>query len=297
MVACKPIQEILKNDERRSVLVAEDDPDVRARLVSALRADGYHVVIAGDSEACLSRLSRSVMAETFEGKREDRIDLVFCDVEPPETTWADIFTGLREAEWQVPVILVEGSEEEEEEAFMTAGRLDRALVFQKPLSISRIRDAVSELLSERTGEGEDAPIPVRTVMQPEPLTLSRWSTVAQATRLAQDAGVHHLLVMDGGSLVGVLCVCKLWGAAADGLVATHMIPHVISIGPDVSIAEAALVMHGFEIGCLPVMVNGRLVGMVTREDLDPLLSWGAVAPYEHERRRLAGHIGRRGSGN
>lgn len=42
---------------------------------------------------------------------------------------------------------------------------------------------------------------------------------------------------------------------------------VICIGPDMTIAEAARVMRDNNIGCLPVLEDGKLIGIVTQQDM------------------------------
>src|SRR5215207_10580617 len=44
-------------------------------------------------------------------------------------------------------------------------------------------------------------------------------------------------------------------------------PHVLSIGPDASVLDAALLMNEHKVGSLLVMEGGRLVGIITERDL------------------------------
>jgi CBS domain-containing protein len=39
------------------------------------------------------------------------------------------------------------------------------------------------------------------------------------------------------------------------------------IGPDASLALAARIMHDQDVGCLPVIDNGQLIGMVSDRDI------------------------------
>jgi CBS domain-containing protein len=41
---------------------------------------------------------------------------------------------------------------------------------------------------------------------------------------------------------------------------------VITVGPETPTLEAIHLMRRFRIGCLPVLQDGRLVGVVTEED-------------------------------
>jgi CBS domain-containing protein len=44
-------------------------------------------------------------------------------------------------------------------------------------------------------------------------------------------------------------------------------PHVLSIGPDATVLDAALLMNEHKIGSLLVMSAGRLVGIITERDI------------------------------
>lgn len=46
-----------------------------------------------------------------------------------------------------------------------------------------------------------------------------------------------------------------------------MTPNVHAVAPSDSLAEAAEIMSGEDIGSLPVVVNGRLVGVLTDRDI------------------------------
>ena len=50
-----------------------------------------------------------------------------------------------------------------------------------------------------------------------------------------------------------------------------MTPDPITIGPDDTIAEAARLMIEHKVGGLPVVENGRLLGIITETDLCRLL--------------------------
>jgi len=44
-------------------------------------------------------------------------------------------------------------------------------------------------------------------------------------------------------------------------------PHVLSIGPDASVLDAAILMNEHKVGSLLVMDAGRLVGIITERDM------------------------------
>jgi acetoin utilization protein AcuB len=50
-----------------------------------------------------------------------------------------------------------------------------------------------------------------------------------------------------------------------------MTRNVITISPDISVEEAATLLHDNKIGCLPVVEDGNLVGMLTENDVMEIL--------------------------
>jgi CBS domain-containing protein len=104
-------------------------------------------------------------------------------------------------------------------------------------------------------------------MGTELFTLTPDTVVASAKRLARDNGVEHLLVLDNGTLTGIVCSEDLRTAARDALVGECMSSPVLCVGPDTTLQDAVEIMVENDIGCLPVVTGAFLVGMVTREAL------------------------------
>lgn len=88
-----------------------------------------------------------------------------------------------------------------------------------------------------------------------------------ARRLADETGAHHLLVLDEGTLVGILCRCDLEEAEPGSAVSDCMSVPVMTIRPDQSLAAAVAIMADFEVGCLPVVAGGLILGLVSEEEL------------------------------
>lgn len=91
--------------------------------------------------------------------------------------------------------------------------------------------------------------------------------VADAEWIAEDAHVHHLLVVDGERLVGVVCSHDLHDAPADAAISNCMSSPPICIGPLARLSTAADAMRQHCISCLPVVDRGQVLGVVTRGDL------------------------------
>ena len=108
---------------------------------------------------------------------------------------------------------------------------------------------------------------VAEVMGTELYTLTPDTVVASARRLAFDNGIDHLLVLDNGTLAGIVCKDDLRHASRDALVGECMSSPVLCIPPDTTLEEAAQIMIEQDVSCLPVVTGAFLVGIVTRDAL------------------------------
>ena len=124
---------------------------------------------------------------------------------------------------------------------------------------------------------------VREIMMGSPVTLAPNDTLDLANDVISLGRIRHIPVIDGGKLVGLLSERDLIGAAAtrifglkqktrsallkSELVRNVMKKRIVIVAPDTSIKEAARLMAEKKIGCVPVMSNGRLVGLVTTTNI------------------------------
>jgi CBS domain-containing protein len=108
---------------------------------------------------------------------------------------------------------------------------------------------------------------VAEIMGTELYTLTPDTVVASAKRLARDNDIEHLLVLDNGTLTGIVCREDLRMAARDALVGECMSSPVLCVGPDTTLQDAVEIMAENDIGCLPVVTGAFLVGMITMEAL------------------------------
>jgi CBS-domain-containing membrane protein len=99
-------------------------------------------------------------------------------------------------------------------------------------------------------------------------TVDARTPVGVVLRMAEQRKIHHVPVLERGSLEGIVCVCDLWGVRGDLPVKLRMRSPVVTIPTQMSPPEAALVMRMRDVGALPVLYHGFLIGIVTAGDLD-----------------------------
>jgi CBS domain-containing protein len=121
-------------------------------------------------------------------------------------------------------------------------------------------------------------------MSRDPVTVTADTSLRRATELMQSKGVHHLPVVDpNGRLVGILTDRDVKHAVFLPALAEHlgwdqrrykalrvrevMTWSVVTTTPDTSLAQAAAIMFQRRIGSLPVLQDGRVVGILTETDV------------------------------
>jgi len=109
--------------------------------------------------------------------------------------------------------------------------------------------------------------PVAEVMGTEMFTLTPDTAVSSARRLVLENDVHHMLVLENGTLAGIVCRDDLRYADRNARVGDCMTSPVLCITPDTTLQEAVDLMGAHDVDCLPVVTGAFLVGIVTREAL------------------------------
>ncbi|MGH7265897.1 MAG: CBS domain-containing protein [Candidatus Rokuibacteriota bacterium] len=100
--------------------------------------------------------------------------------------------------------------------------------------------------------------PVHTVTPP--------TRAAEAAALMRQHRIHHLPVIEGDRVVGVVTDRDLRGADGGARVSTIMSRPVVVVSPRTAIDKAARLLFERRIGCLPVIEEGKLVGILTQTD-------------------------------
>jgi CBS domain-containing protein len=111
---------------------------------------------------------------------------------------------------------------------------------------------------------------IANAMSREPVTIRSDDALAKAKALMEAGRFRRLPVVDDGHLVGILTERDL-RAHAGYLESTRvnvvMRTAVVTVAPDDNVEDAARLMLKHKIGGLPIVADGRLVGIVTTSDL------------------------------
>lgn len=106
------------------------------------------------------------------------------------------------------------------------------------------------------------------ILQTLPAMVSPDTPASDAAQLAPLMGVHYLPVVNAlGEAVGVVCRCDLAEAAPGAEVSTVMHAPAVTIGANAEAEQAAKVIKEQGLGCLPVLDEFSVVGVVTKTEL------------------------------
>jgi acetoin utilization protein AcuB len=125
---------------------------------------------------------------------------------------------------------------------------------------------------------------VKDRMTPNPITITQDTSFTDAFRILREKGIRHLPVVDKkGKLIGIVARTDLLHASPSKATSPSLFElnyvlanlHVselmssppITVPEESPLEEAARVMVERKIGCLPVMREGAMVGMITETDI------------------------------
>ncbi|MFI5181475.1 MAG: CBS domain-containing protein [Thermoanaerobaculia bacterium] len=132
---------------------------------------------------------------------------------------------------------------------------------------------------------------VRDIMRTNVETVDQEEFAEPAYNRMRVRRIRHLVVLSDSEIVGVLSERDLGGKDRQVMRLSHkvlsfMTPYAVKARPEMSVKQAAKLMRGWSIGCLPVVDRTRLVGIVTVSDLLDLVAKGGV-PLSSGRSRPA----------
>jgi CheY-like chemotaxis protein len=122
------------------VLLAEDDPELRALLAAELRADAHEVVEACDGV----ELMALVEEQSFGGTPGHAV--VVTDIRMPHLSGLDVLAAYPLTCRSVPFILITAFGDDRTRA--EAHALGASCVLEKPLDLTDLRDAVRQAMPQ-----------------------------------------------------------------------------------------------------------------------------------------------------
>ena len=108
------------------------------------------------------------------------------------------------------------------------------------------------------------------LMTPDPVTIDQRETLSKAKAIMDVGGFRRVPVVDNGRLVGILTerdLRKYSGFLEATRVNAAMRTTLITVTPHDTVEDAARLMLKHKIGGLPIVAEGKLVGIVTTTDL------------------------------
>jgi len=121
-------------------------------------------------------------------------------------------------------------------------------------------------------------IPVSAFMVKNIATIHPLNTIEEAAKIFYDKNIASLMVTKDDDLVGIITEKDLmtsiliFGHNKDTQIKNIMTSSVISVNLDTSIIDATNIMIEKSIHKLPVMENGKLIGLISATDLITVFS-------------------------
>jgi acetoin utilization protein AcuB len=126
-------------------------------------------------------------------------------------------------------------------------------------------------------------VKVRDRMTTDVITVGMADPIRKAWELVEEKQLRRFPVVEGDKLVGIITDRDIRNATASSVVLTEkryqdflldtvkvesvMTPDPTTVTPDTSLGEAARMIVELKVGGLPVVENGRLIGIITETDL------------------------------
>lgn len=120
---------------------------------------------------------------------------------------------------------------------------------------------------------------IEAIMSTNLITIGPSATLAEARELMHENRIHHIPVMEGNKLTGLITLTNVLAATdsflrddgtrihADEIGITDvMVTDVATVDVNASLRHAALFLEKHKIGCLPVLDDEELVGIITDTD-------------------------------
>ena len=107
-------------------------------------------------------------------------------------------------------------------------------------------------------------------MTRNPSFITPQDTLAQAKKMMDDGHFRRLPVVENGKLEAIITERDLrqhWGYLDSTKVSAAMTSGPVTINPDVKVEDAVQLMLKYKIGGLPIVEEGKLIGILSTSDV------------------------------
>ena len=111
---------------------------------------------------------------------------------------------------------------------------------------------------------------IRECMTKKPVTAEPGDSLARVDAKMKAGGFRRVPVVREGKLIGIVSEYDLLrypDSLESTLVLVAMTPDPVTVSPSATLEHAVALLKGNEIGALPVVDHGRLVGIITASNL------------------------------
>ena len=184
-------------DTTFTVLVAEDDPEIRTALVRILSYEGYEVIAVNDGAAAL------------EAVVEQEVDLMVLDVMMPFVDGLDVCRKVRSKGDRTPILMLTARHETQDRvAGLDAGADD---YLAKPFELDELLARLRALLRRVADTDDDAPMQVGELrLDPRRHEVLRGGERIELTRTEFEI-LHLLMRNEGLVLERAVMYDRIWG--------------------------------------------------------------------------------------
>jgi acetoin utilization protein AcuB len=131
---------------------------------------------------------------------------------------------------------------------------------------------------------------LQDIMSTDLRTLDSMEPAERAYQCMREWKVHHILIVDGKELLGIVTHRDLGGGKGASVRKDKRVRDLMTDAPicgdaRMTVREAARKMRHRYIGALPVLRDGKLVGILTVSDLLDLIGRGVTKPIVRSERR------------
>ena len=131
-------------------------------------------------------------------------------------------------------------------------------------------DGVEQMIVKLISGNQPTAVQISDLISYPVVTLSPDTRMKEVYTILREKGHTGIPVLDDGRLVGIISRRDFWKAkktsALNAPVKAFMTTNVITIEPGSSPIQAARLMIQHDIGRLPVVESGRVIGIITRSD-------------------------------